>query len=351
MPSGRYLLPRCALSESDEFEQVSAVQQIKYLADRDHVDRDCPGELVRSAPRLHPEECRERDREERQPDEDHAPNPEAGQDRPVDRARRAAHHVELVRLERDDEAQRNGGHHVDPQHLRRGDRDGEAEEDRHHDDQRLGDVGRQHEEDGLLDVVVDGAPFLHRRRDRGEVVVGQNHAGRFLGDLGALDPHGDADVGLLQSGSIVYAVARHRHDLLVGLDCLHQAELVLGARAREHVDIAYLLLQRRLVHVLDLGAGDRRLSVADAEHLGDRRGGDPVIAGDHGHADTAAMTFLHRLDRLLARRVEQTDQAEQDEVFRQVSRSEAARPSRRDFRATRAPARARPGRRACRRRS
>ena len=36
-------------------------------------------------------------------------------------------------------------------------------EDRHHDDQRLGDVGRQHEQDRLLDVVVDGAPLLHRR--------------------------------------------------------------------------------------------------------------------------------------------------------------------------------------------
>src|SRR5262245_64856055 len=35
---------------------------------------------------------------------------------------------------RDDEAQRNGGHHVDPKHLRRGDRHGEAEEDCHHND-------------------------------------------------------------------------------------------------------------------------------------------------------------------------------------------------------------------------
>src|SRR5438046_2752915 len=40
---------------------------------------------------------------------------------------------------------RHGGHHVDPQHLRRSDRHGEAEEDRYHDDQRLGGVGRQHE--------------------------------------------------------------------------------------------------------------------------------------------------------------------------------------------------------------
>src|SRR5262245_62334836 len=37
------------------------------------------------------------------------------------------------------------------------------------------------------------------------------------------------------------------------------------------------------------------------------------------------MTFLDRLDRLLARRVEQADQAEEDEISRQVAGSEAAR--------------------------
>ena len=37
------------------------------------------------------------------------------------------------------------------------------------------------------------------------------------------------------------------------------------------------------------------------------------------------MAFLHRLDRFLTRRIEQADQAEEDEVFRQVGRAEAAR--------------------------
>jgi len=37
-----------------------------------------------------------------------------------------------------------------------------------------------------------------------------------------------------------------------GLDRLHEAELVLGARAREHVDVAHPLLQGRGVHLLDL---------------------------------------------------------------------------------------------------
>src|SRR5262249_8912416 len=100
---------------------------------------------------------------------------------------------------------------------------------------------------------------------------------------------------------------------------------MLGARAREHVDVAHLILQLRLVHLLDLSAGDRRLSIADVEHLSDRRGRDLVIARNHGDANAAAMTFLDRLDGLLARRVEQADQAKEDEISRQVGGSEAAR--------------------------
>ena len=49
----------------------------------------------------------------------------------------------------------------------------------------------------------------------------------------------------LSGGRIVDPVAGHRHDLLVRLDRLHEAELVLGARAGEYVDVADPLLQRR----------------------------------------------------------------------------------------------------------
>ena len=167
-------------------------------------------------------------------------------------------------------------------------------------------------------------PSFTAARDRREVVVRQDHPRGLLGHLGALDAHGDADVGLLERGRVVHAVAGHRHDLLVGLDRLHQPKLVLRAGAREHVDVAHALLQRGGVHLLDLCAGDRGLAVADAEHLGDRRGGDLVIAGDHRDADAAAMTFLHRRDGFLARRIEQADQSEQDEVARQVGRAETA---------------------------
>ena len=48
----------------------------------------------------------------------------------------------------------------------------------------------------FLMLLEDAAAFLDRGDDRSEVVVGQRHGRRFLGDVGAGDAHGDADVGL-----------------------------------------------------------------------------------------------------------------------------------------------------------
>ena len=49
----------------------------------------------------------------------------------------------------------------------------------------------------LENVRVDNPPLLDRANDGGEVVVGDDHGGGLFGDLGPLDAHGDADVGLL----------------------------------------------------------------------------------------------------------------------------------------------------------
>src|SRR5262249_45049569 len=56
------------------------------------------------------------------------------------------------------------------------------------------------------------------------------------------------------------------------------------------------------------------------------RGGCSCGAGvTLGAGDPPAVTFFYRFDRLLARRIEQADEAEQDEILRQVGRAEAAR--------------------------
>jgi hypothetical protein len=77
--------------------------------------------------------------------------------------------------------------------------------------------GEQVAED-LLDVVEHPPALAYRLHDGGEVVVSQNHVGRFFGDLGAGHAHGNPDVGRLQSWRVVDTVSGHGDDLAVGLE-------------------------------------------------------------------------------------------------------------------------------------
>ena len=107
------------------------------------------------------------------------------------------------------ERRRAVGHQVDPQDLRRQQRQHHAvplasetdavrqqhaEEHRQH----LADVRRQQVAQELADVREDRPPFLDRRDDRGEVVVGQHDVGRLLRHVGPGDAHRHADVGGLE---------------------------------------------------------------------------------------------------------------------------------------------------------
>ena len=124
-------------------------------------------------------------------------------------------------------------------------------------------VGRKHEENGLFDVVEDRAALAHRGGYRGEIVVGEHHLGGLFRHLGSLDPHRDADIGLLERGRVVHAVAGHGNNLAVGLHCPDESQLVLRARAGEHIDAAGFRLEGVVVHLLDLRSGDIGLAVAD----------------------------------------------------------------------------------------
>jgi Ni/Co efflux regulator RcnB len=97
----------------------------------------------------------------------------------------AAHDAALDRLEGQRQAEQHGGGHVDPEDLQRRDRQRGAGEDGGEDDQAFAKVGRQRPGDELDQVVVNAAPFLDRRLDGGEVVVGQHHRRRLLGHFGA----------------------------------------------------------------------------------------------------------------------------------------------------------------------
>ena len=80
-------------------------------------------------------------------------------------------------------------------------------------DQRERSDGRAElERKEILDVMEDGLALLHGWEDGAEIVVHEDHVGRFLRHIGAALAHGHADVSHLQRGRVVDPVANHGDD-------------------------------------------------------------------------------------------------------------------------------------------
>ncbi len=95
-----------------------------------------------------------------------------------------------------------------------------------------------------------------------------DHVAGLLGGLGA-GVHGHADVGLGQRRGVVGAVAGHGDQAAAGLLPADQRHLVLGR-----------------------GLGEE---VVDAGLVGDGRGGERVVAGDHHRADAHGPQLVEAL--------------------------------------------------------
>ena len=113
--------------------------------------------------------------------------------------------------------------------------------------------------------------------DGGEVVVGQDHVGRFLGHVRTGDPHGHADVGRAQRGGVVHPVAGHGHDGALGLQSVHYPQLVLGGHPGVDGDVRHRPTEPVVVQRLQFGAVERAgARLHDAEVGGDAGRGDGV---------------------------------------------------------------------------
>jgi hypothetical protein len=164
---------------------------------------------------------------------------------------------------------------------------------------RVDEQHRQEEEpqqlqrarDAVVDEVLhareDGARDLDGRDDHAQTGLGQDHVGRGARGVGrALDSN--ADVGALERGGVVDAVARHAarepflaeglddQVLVLGEDAgeavgLHDHAAVLGAQVLG--DLAVLPQLGEAVRVGDVGA--------EAEHARGLLGDDGVVARDH----------------------------------------------------------------------
>ena len=123
-------------------------------------------------------------------------------------ARLAAHDVPLRLLHAQRKRREAVRHEVYPQEMHRLEYR-EAQKRRHKDADDLRHVRAQQELDGLADVVIDPAAFLHRAHDCGEVVVRQHHVCDVLRNVRTGDAHAHADVRALYARRVVDAVAGH----------------------------------------------------------------------------------------------------------------------------------------------
>ena len=209
------------------------------------------------------------------------------------------------------------GDQVDPQQVDRLQND-EAEEGGQEDGEDLAHVGPQQELDGLAHVVVDPAALADGAHDGGEVVVGQDHVRHVLGHVGAGDAHAHADVGGLDGGGVVDAVAGHGGDAALLLPGVDDADLVLGLDPGVDAVVPDVPVQLLVAHLVELGAGDGLVVVLqDAQLPGDGHGGVPVVAGDHHRTDAGGLALGDGVLHLGADGVNHARQPQEDQVVLQ----------------------------------
>ena len=214
----------------------------------------------------------------------------AGHDRVRARAWPAPHQPGRLLVEAERDADRGRDHEVDPEDLDCGEglpaRD--VEQARQQEGHDVGDERHHHEADVLEHVVVELAALGDGLHDRREVVVGEDHFCRVLGDLGA-GPHRDADVGRLDRRRVVDAVPGHRDHVTLLAQGLDHQDLVLGRHPADDADAVDPGQPLLLRECCEVGAEDR-LSL-DAELPRDRLAGDHVVAGHHPDADVGVLAL------------------------------------------------------------
>ena len=255
-------------------------------------------------------------------------NPHVPVDDPVaDGSGRAVHQIVGLRIHAHGQRGRRVGQEVDPEQLGGQQRHGHArhaglryaqktsEDHAAEDREDLAHVGAEQVAQELANVVEDAAALSHSLDDGGEIVVRQDHLGRFLGDLGPGDAHGHADVCGLDSRGIVDAVAGHGHDLALVLERFDDLQLVLGGHAGVDGDLGGGLPKLVRVHGIQLLASAGRLSgLDDAQVPCDSGCSKRMVAGDHDRSDAGLVSLIHRMADLSAGRVNDADHARPDQI-------------------------------------
>ncbi len=131
----------------------------------------------------------------------------------------------------------------------------------------------------------DDAPFAHRGHDSGKIVIGEYHLCRMTLDL----------------------------------QCVHDLQLVLWRDARVDGDLANGQCDRRVIETIEFRTAQHPCATLDdAEVCRNARRSARMIAGDHDHADAGTMCLPDRHCRLLARRVDDADGADEDQMALEI---------------------------------
>ena len=125
-------------------------------------------------------------------------------------------------------------HDIYPENLRRQQRDGITKGDCKKDCSQLCKADGQKIGCAFSDVVIDPSALFNCADNGGEVVIGDDHIRCFFRNLGACFSHSHANIGGLQSRSIIDSVSRHGYNMASFFQRLYYADLVLCRNPRKH---------------------------------------------------------------------------------------------------------------------
>jgi hypothetical protein len=232
------------------------------------------------------------------------------------RSRLMLHDVGVALLHPQGQGRRAVAHQVQPQELNRPQGYGQPEQHRAEDDEDFSGVAGKQEVDELADVGVDDPPLLNGGDDAGEIVVGEDHVGRLLGDVRSRDAHCHPDVRALEGRGVVHAVTCHRHHVPARFHGVDDPGLVLGRDPATDLQVLGLGRQFRVAHFLDFRTGQHDAALGeDADLLRNRFGGLLVVAGDHDAFQPGPVRHFHRVYHLRPRRVDHAEEPEERELL------------------------------------
>jgi len=140
---------------------------------------------------------------------------------------------------------------VDPEHLCGGERGFVEDASTCEDDEHGDDVNGQLELKELADVVIDVTAVPDSGQDRAEVVIKERDVTSALGDIGAGNAHGKADIGAVKSRGVVGAITSDGDGLSTTDQAINEHELVIRRRASHDLQLVLNLLE--LMHIINFG--------------------------------------------------------------------------------------------------